>query len=78
MDAGNPAVRSRSRVDPLSGRVETLFHPRRDQWHDHFAFREAYIDGLTPTGRATVEVLVLNDARRVELRDELLELDESI
>lgn len=62
-----------SGVDPLTGRVEILFHPRRDQWHDHFAFREAHVDGLTPSGRATVEVLVLNDARRVELRHELLE-----
>ena len=55
----------------LSGidRVENLFHPRSDRWDDHFAFREAHIEGLTPSGRATVEVLVLNDARRLELSD---------
>ena len=29
------------------------------------------IEGLTPTGRATVEVLSLNDPRRLDLRREL-------
>ena len=65
-----------SGVDPLTGSVEILFDPRRDQWPDHFAFRGAYLEGLTPTGRATVEVLALNDARRLELRQELLGLGE--
>ena len=62
-----------SGIDPLTGRVETLFHPRRDRWAEHFAFRGVQIEGLTPRGRATVEVLALNDARRLELRRELLE-----
>jgi hypothetical protein len=65
-----------SGVDPLTGLVENLFHPRHDRWHEHLAFREEYIEGLTPVGRATVEVLVLNDARRLELRRELLALGE--
>ena len=65
-----------SGVDPSTGGVESLFHPRRDQWREHFAFRGAYLEGLTPSGRATIEVLVLNDARRVELRQELLGLRE--
>jgi 5-methylcytosine-specific restriction endonuclease McrA len=65
-----------SGVDPLTGLVENLFHPRRDVWRQHFAFREEFIEGLTPAGRATVEVLSLNDARRLELRRELLVLGE--
>lgn len=65
-----------SGIDPVTGRVENLFHPRRDRWGEHFSFREAYIEGLTPCGRTTVEVLFLNDARRLELRQELLELGE--
>jgi hypothetical protein len=65
-----------SGIDPLTGGVEILFHPRRDQWVNHFAFRGAYLEGLTPTGRATVEVLDLNDARRLDLRQELLRLGE--
>jgi hypothetical protein len=60
----------------LTGHIENLFHPRRDRWHEHFTFREAYIEGLTPFGRATVEVLMLNDARRIELRQELLAFGE--
>jgi hypothetical protein len=56
-----------SGIDPLTGRVQMLFHPRRDRWVDHFEFRGAYLEGLTPSGRATVEVLDLNDARRLEL-----------
>jgi hypothetical protein len=58
------------------GGVEILFHPRRDQWSEHFVFRGAYLEGLTPAGRVTVEVLALDDARRLELRQELLGLGE--
>jgi hypothetical protein len=65
-----------SGVDPLTNAVESLFHPRRNQWPEHFAFRGANIEGLTPVGRATVEVLALNDSRRIELRRELLRLNE--
>ena len=61
-----------SGTDPSTGMVALLFHPRRDRWAAHFAFRGAFLDGLTPAGRATVEVLSLNDARRVELRRELM------
>jgi HNH endonuclease len=61
-----------SGVDPLSGDVVLLFHPRRDRWEQHFALRDARIDGSTPTGRATVQVLAMNDARRVELRAGLI------
>jgi hypothetical protein len=60
----------------MTGCVEILFHPRRDRWVEHFAFRGVYLEGLTPTGRATVEVLDLNDARRLDLRRELLRLGE--
>jgi len=65
-----------SGIDSFTGRVENLFHPRRDRWDDHFAFRGANIKGLTPSGRATVEVLALNDPRRLALRQELLGLGE--
>ena len=65
-----------SGVDPLTGRVENLFHPRHERWQEHFAFRGAHIQGLTPAGRATVEVLGLNDPRRLELRRELSEFGE--
>lgn len=58
--------------DPETGALVPLFHPRRDQWGDHFLFRGVMVDGRTPIGRATVQVLAMNDARRLELRSELL------
>ena len=61
-----------SGIDPASGLTTTLFHPRRKRWSGHFAIRGALIEGLTPTGRATVQVLPMNDERRLESRSALL------
>lgn len=63
-------------IDPVTGEVAPLFHPRRNLWTDHFAFRGAIIEGLSASGRATVQVLAMNDIRRIELRLELLTLGE--
>ena len=59
-------------IDPTTDAVEPLFHPRRDEWASHFRLRGVLIEGVTPVGRATVHVLAVNDARRLELRTELL------
>jgi hypothetical protein len=59
-------------IDPLTGEVAPLFHPRLDHWSDHFRFENVQVEGITATGRATVQVLALNDARRLDLRMELL------
>src|SRR5215475_3612705 len=59
-------------IDPETGQVVQLFHPRRDRWLDHFSFEDVRIYGLTPAGRTTVHVLDLNDARRLELRSEVM------
>ena len=58
-------------VDPASGELVPLFHPRRDRWNNHFVFHGVRIQGITPSGRATVMVLAMNDARRLELRSQL-------
>jgi hypothetical protein len=63
-------------IDPLTRDLEVLFHPRKERRSDHFAFRNVHLEGLTPTGRATVAVLALNDARRIGIRLELLALGE--
>jgi hypothetical protein len=55
-------------VDPLTGELIQLFHPRRDRWTDHFSLQGVRIIGVTPVGRATVHLLSMNDPRRVELR----------
>ena len=49
-----------------------LTHPRRDRWAEHFVFRGPRIEGLTAMGRTTVHVLGMNDARRLDLRADLL------
>jgi len=59
-------------IDPNTGQVVHLFHPRRDLWSQHFAFEGVRINGVTAIGRATPQVLDSNDPRRIELRAEIL------
>jgi 5-methylcytosine-specific restriction endonuclease McrA len=58
-------------IDPDSGAIAPLFHPRRETWDEHFVRQGLLIVGLTPTGRATVRVLMMNAVGRLELRSEL-------
>lgn len=62
-----------SSIDPETGQVAELFHPRHDGWKEHFADRDAEIHGISPTGLATVRLLQMNARHRVELRRELRE-----
>jgi hypothetical protein len=62
-----------SSIDPATDNIVALFHPRRDVWQDYFVVRDANIQGLSPTGRATVRLLQMNVKRRVEVRRELIE-----
>jgi hypothetical protein len=55
-------------IDPQTATLVALFHPRRDQWADHFEEVDGHVVGRTPTGRATVQVLQMNLNERVELR----------
>lgn len=59
-----------SSIDPETGTMVRLFHPRKDLWSDHFEVRSGQIVGLTPAGRATARLLNMNAPRRVELRRE--------
>lgn len=66
-------------IDPFTGNVVRLFHPRRDSWREHFKRHdETRIEGTTETGRATVRLLAFNDARRLELRAELLLMESEL
>lgn len=55
-------------VDPQTGQLMRLFHPRTDRWSDHFALSGYRIMGKTPIGRATVQVLAMNAEGPVLLR----------
>jgi len=61
-----------SGIDPVSGVLVALFHPRRDVWTEHFRLQGIYVEGLTPAGRATVQVLDMNGTRRLQLRSAIL------
>ncbi len=61
-------------IDPQTGQIAPLFHPRRDRWLDHFRLAGAHIEPLTQTGRVTVRLLQLNHPNRVEERELLLRL----
>jgi 5-methylcytosine-specific restriction endonuclease McrA len=57
-------------VDALNRAPVRLFNPRRQRWDDHFAWSDdfTFIVGLTPTGRATVDTLQMNQHKMVNLR----------
>ena len=65
-----------SGIDPESGQLTPLFHPRQEHWYIHFALQGVHIIGQTPIGRTTVRVLNMNAPEQVELRIELSDLDE--
>jgi hypothetical protein len=48
-------------IDPKTGEIVSLFHPRRDRWPDHFEWDDANLVGRTEIGRATIQVLAMND-----------------
>jgi hypothetical protein len=58
--------------DPMTGAVTPLYHPRDQQWMDHFRWQDATIEPLTATGRATVFLLRLNLEDRMRFRANLL------
>lgn len=60
-------------LDPDSGQAVPLFHPRNDQWADHFRFEDARIVGKTAIGCVTVQVLAMNANEVVLLRAAFLD-----
>lgn len=59
-------------IDAKTKRMVRLFHPRRMTWTRHFRWDGPTLVGRTPTGRATVAVLNMNEGDRVELRQAIL------
>lgn len=56
-------------TDPATNELVSLFNPRTQSWSEHFlAQPSGHIVGLTPEGRATVQVLKFNDGARVRQR----------
>ena len=57
-----------SGIDPETAKTVPFFHPRRQEWAEHFAWSDSLqiVLGLTPSGRATIDALKLN---REEVRN---------
>jgi 5-methylcytosine-specific restriction endonuclease McrA len=62
-----------SGLDPQTGEMTRLYHPRRDVWTEHFAWDAGWLRGRTAIGQATIDVLAINLAYRWELRMALIE-----
>lgn len=60
-------------LDPRSGVLVRLFHPRRHKWRHHFRWDGPVLVGRTPIGRATIELLAMNHSFRVEQRRALID-----
>ena len=58
-----------SGLDPKTKKLTRLFHPRLDDWSDHFANRSGEITGLSAIGRTTASLLRMNEEGRLQLRE---------
>ena len=61
-----------SSIDPQTGAIVGLYHPRRDRWSEHFRLAGGRIEPLTPTGRVTERLLQFNHPDRIDEREQLL------
>ncbi|MFO0812677.1 MAG: HNH endonuclease signature motif containing protein [Gemmatales bacterium] len=61
-------------LDPKTGKITGLFHPRRHRWNAHFRWKGAELIGRTAIGRTTIAVLSINHPLRVDQRRLLMEV----
>jgi hypothetical protein len=58
-------------IDPQTGQLKQLFHPRRQHWDEHFELHEGCLVGKTPIGRTTIRVLDMNSDDQISIRSSL-------
>jgi HNH endonuclease len=64
-----------SSLDPETGILTWLFHPRSDRWDERFrVMDDGRIVGLTDIGRTTARLLETNSELRTRIRREILRL----
>jgi hypothetical protein len=63
-------------LDPDSGLVTVLFHPRREKWTSNFEAHPPRIIGRTPAGRTTAWLLDMNNPIQLRHRLWLMRLGE--
>jgi 5-methylcytosine-specific restriction endonuclease McrA len=57
-------------TDPDTGEEVPLFNPRTQAWADHFRWERERVVPLTPTGRAPVAALAMNQPLILVIRQE--------
>ncbi len=57
-------------LDPQTGELVPLFHPRNQSWDEHFHWEAERVTGLSASGRATVEALRMNRPIMLAIRAE--------
>jgi len=62
--------------DPETKTLVPIFHPRRDQWEEHFHLDPGtgVISGITPIGRATIVCLNMNTKAQLAARRQWIRL----
>jgi hypothetical protein len=60
-------------IDPQSGEIVRLFHPRHDLWSEHFVWEGPRLEARTPIGRTTITLLLINHPEFVAMRKALHE-----
>jgi HNH endonuclease len=58
-------------IDPETQQLTPFFHPRLQQWLDHFKVDKGIIIPLTPEGRVTAKILQFNLLERILERNQL-------
>lgn len=64
--------------DALTENFVPLFNPRKHIWSEHFTWKaddKAFIIGLTPCGRATIQVLKINEGQALRFRRLMVSAD---
>jgi cation diffusion facilitator CzcD-associated flavoprotein CzcO len=59
-------------IDPESRQFCQLFHPRHDNWAEHFRWQGPLLVGASAVGRATIAVLAINDPVQIMTRRALM------
>ncbi len=58
-----------SGLDPQTGGMSRLFHPRLDVWNQHFTRQGGEVIGVSTIGRTTVHLFRMNEDGRLQLRE---------
>ena len=60
-------------LDPETGEIIGLYHPRQDKWAEHFQIQGAELIHVTVKGLVTIKLLQLNRREKVAERQVLIQ-----